>query len=1330
MSWKWRCSCILGAVALMMCAGVLVAEEEGVNPAAETPQLLSSQQTDKTVEAGEPAPLGSVTGATENAASNCLLSPTDNVACPSDQLVGEMPTFDPSGWTPSVITSPALVIWDNGPFVTHPGGGYNGADASAYPGSVGGCTYGYSCAVALPARIADDFTLATPCTINSIRVYAYQTSGGIPSTLTATNLRIWDGDPSAGGSVVWGDDVTNVMTATDWSGCYRTSDTDYATANTRAIMYADCAVNTTLPAGTYWIDFQIAGSAASGPWANPVQLIDTAGSGNAIQLYSGAWQPVQDSCALFYEDFPFIIDGICSMDPGACCDPYTGICTDGVTPDLCLAPNQFHQNVMCADLTEPCGGIPGACCDDATTICTDGVYALACNGTRFASGVLCADLDPVCGAPVGACCFDDCTCSIEEQAVCTGLGGNWIGMNTTCDMCPCMVCCPAGALQEGELCGEDLNGGCNMVTPAFETINIGDTICGTAWADGGNRDTDWFEIILTTPMTLTFEGEGEFPMIVGYIEQTVPGVAGCGNMPGTFATYVSLDPCVYGGVTTPCLAPGYYYFFIGDQDFYDNPCSTGMVDYTVTMSGVACTAPVGACCNPDGSCTPDLYAPECFNGGGMYWGDGTVCDPNPCPTCCESTVTTFPYSESFESGAPDGWYNSLIATDDFDWSWNSGPTSSSSTGPSAAYEGTWYVYTEASSPNYPTKTAYLDGPCFDLTAVSNPSINFYYHMYGSSMGTLTLQASVDDCATWDDVWTLSGDQGDAWYLASASLAAYDNMTVKLRFYGVTGSSYYSDMAVDAIWVGDGSAITGACCYNDVCQIESAATCTGVYQGDFTTCDPNPCMGACCDAFDQTCYGDYSEADCLALPALTGWYQFETCATFACPSPYCDICWTNTTDDYIVLVQFKQIDNATGQDGACSYGDYTNLVAQVAPGEAANLHVEVFSDGTWTECVTAWFDWNIDGQWTSDEMYQLGCGVDLVADLVINVPATAQMGNSRFRVTEKYSSAATDPCVGGSYGETEDYGLLIGDPIGACCFTDGTCSRETQANCGSLGGTYWGDSTFCAGNDCQPNGIDDGCDIYSGTSMDCNGNFIPDECEPDCNGNGIPDDCDLANCDGSVWCSDCNDNGTIDFCDVPAPMGNCVGTCSEDCQPDGVPDECQLFSAKATLWDNGPFITHPAGGFNGADASAYPSMGCTWGYGCQPSLPARIADDFSLTGPCQINTIRLYAYQTGSGTVSTLTAANVRIWDGDPSAGGTVVWGDDVTNVMTGTDWTGVWRVCVRRPAQQPASGHVLRRRDQHAADGRHVLGGLPDRRHALVGPVGQPGPAARAAWYG
>jgi len=96
-------------------------------------------------------------------------------------------------------------------------------------------------------------------------------------------------------------------------------------------------------------------------------------------------------------------------------------------------------------------------------------------------------------------------------------------------------------------------------------------------------------------------------------------------------------------------------------------------------------------------------------------------------------------------------------------------------------------------------------------------------------------------------------------------------------------------------------------------------------------------------------------------------------------------------------------------------------------------------------------------------------------------------------------------------------------------------------------------------DCNQNGIDDELDIVGGTSQDCSGNGLPDECEADCNGNSVPDSCDIFSgasddCNGNAIpdeCEpDCNENGIADSCDF-------AGGGSEDCNQDVVPDECQL-----------------------------------------------------------------------------------------------------------------------------------------------------------------------------
>jgi hypothetical protein len=90
------------------------------------------------------------------------------------------------------------------------------------------------------------------------------------------------------------------------------------------------------------------------------------------------------------------------------------------------------------------------------------------------------------------------------------------------------------------------------------------------------------------------------------------------------------------------------------------------------------------------------------------------------------------------------------------------------------------------------------------------------------------------------------------------------------------------------------------------------------------------------------------------------------------------------------------------------------------------------------------------------------------------------------------------------------------------------------------------------SDCNNNGLPDACEVNDGTALDCNANGLLDECEldsgfsPDCNGNGIPDVCDID--DGIV--TDCNENGRPDSCDIDDGI-------SLDENGDGIPDECCL-----------------------------------------------------------------------------------------------------------------------------------------------------------------------------
>lgn len=217
---------------------------------------------------------------------------------------------------------------------------------------------------------------------------------------------------------------------------------------------------------------------------------------------------------------------------------------------------------------------------------------------------------------------------------------------------------------------------------------------------------------------------------------------------------------------------------------------------------------------------------------------------------CSTTISSYPYTEGFEAG--DGW--TQVTGDDGNWVNYSGSTPSSSTGPSSAAQGSNYMYLEASTNGTPGQigpnaTAILESPCFDLSGSSSATFSFQYHMYGSNMGTLTLQTSVDDI-NWNSAWSLSGDQGNAWNAVNVDLASFLGGNVKLRFQGTTGSSWQSDMAIDdlSLTTGGGG------------DTEPPSTPTGLIASNITTSSFDIAWNASTDNVGVTGYNVYLDGN--------------------------------------------------------------------------------------------------------------------------------------------------------------------------------------------------------------------------------------------------------------------------------------------------------------------------------------------------------------------------------------------------------------------------------------------------------------------------------------
>jgi uncharacterized repeat protein (TIGR01451 family) len=262
-------------------------------------------------------------------------------------------------------------LYDNGPMITNPGAGAGGADVSAI--QLPGTLYGTGAQQSVPNRVADDFTVpAGGWDIQTMTFYTYQTGSTTTPTITGITVRIWDGIPGeAGSNIVWGDDSTNVMGSATWTGIYRTNATLTDTQRPIMAVVANTPVN--LPAGTYWVDFALSGTLASGPWAPPVAIAGQPPMGNALQSQTGGpYLPALDEGSATQIALPFKIHGAGGGSGGDCdspsdvpwlsVSPSSGtVAGSGGTADVTveydstgLAPGSYHAS-LCVESDDTVG---------------------------------------------------------------------------------------------------------------------------------------------------------------------------------------------------------------------------------------------------------------------------------------------------------------------------------------------------------------------------------------------------------------------------------------------------------------------------------------------------------------------------------------------------------------------------------------------------------------------------------------------------------------------------------------------------------------------------------------------------------------------------------------------------------------------------------------------------------------------------------------------------------------------------------------------------------------------------------------------------------------
>ncbi|XP_048507333.1 MAM and LDL-receptor class A domain-containing protein 1-like [Athalia rosae] len=183
----------------------------------------------------------------------------------------------------------------------------------------------------------------------------------------------------------------------------------------------------------------------------------------------------------------------------------------------------------------------------------------------------------------------------------------------------------------------------------------------------------------------------------------------------------------------------------------------------------------------------------------------TICPVDSSDEFC--TTNMVPTSCDFESPDLCRWEQDPLH--DFDWirhnfntpSWNIG------TGPShdhtlGAGNNGYYMYIEATD-KIENSTARLMSPLYSANLTAEGCFSFWYHMYGTTIGTLNVYFKAEGEADRKLMFTKSGNQGNQWWHGFFHLPR-ENTSFQLIMEGVRGAGYISDIAVDDVAILQGT----------------------------------------------------------------------------------------------------------------------------------------------------------------------------------------------------------------------------------------------------------------------------------------------------------------------------------------------------------------------------------------------------------------------------------------------------------------------------------------------------------------------------------------------
>ncbi len=218
---------------------------------------------------------------------------------------------------------------------------------------------------------------------------------------------------------------------------------------------------------------------------------------------------------------------------GACCRPANCIpATDATECDV--FGGVFLDGEDCAD--SPCE--IGACCFELNCGMLDAFNCISSGRAFGGAGTTCLD-DP-CESNIGACCNSG-TCSFVSPLQCGNEGGTWLGAGTNCQTSPCDIgaCCQPGACAD---------------LPGFECMATGGT-----FVNGFSCSADACEQTLGCPADSLFSQSRDAPLFfASYLSESSQNAQrsdNYANLPGAIAVvrWFALSLAFDGAAFSDCV---------------------------------------------------------------------------------------------------------------------------------------------------------------------------------------------------------------------------------------------------------------------------------------------------------------------------------------------------------------------------------------------------------------------------------------------------------------------------------------------------------------------------------------------------------------------------------------------------------------------------------------------------------------------------------------------------------------------------------------------------------------------------------------------------------